>query len=189
MLKHTDNRVKLTNEILLGIRAIKSYNWESPFSKQLSELRIAELIALQASASTRAAIISVLSAAPSVVAVLTLGVYATLGNILTPAKVFTSLALFNQLRFPLVFYPLILNTLAEGKISLFRLDNFLRADEVMDYITRGGYPPTGSAVPVVDMREASFSWGSDPAATKNIAANATTGRWIAENRHSMVDDA
>lgn len=31
MLKHTDNRVKLTNEVLQGVRAIKSYNWESAF--------------------------------------------------------------------------------------------------------------------------------------------------------------
>ena len=136
MLRYTDDRVKLTNEILQGIRAIKSYNWEVPFTEKLKEIRNLELKALQASSNTRAIIISILSASPAVVAVLTLGVYASLGNILSPAKVFTSLALFNQLRFPLIFYPMLLNTLAEGKVSLDRLDNFLKAGEVDDYIIR-----------------------------------------------------
>ena len=52
-------------------------------------------------------------------------------------KVFTALALFNQLRFPLVFLPMLLNNLAEGKVSLKRLTNYLLADEVQDYVQRG----------------------------------------------------
>ena len=35
-LKHTDARVKLTNEILQGVRAIKSYNWERAFLEKLT---------------------------------------------------------------------------------------------------------------------------------------------------------
>lgn len=77
-LKYTDTRVKLTNEILLGVRAIKSYNWEAPFLKQLSEIRHREIEALKASANVRAILVSVLSAAPSFVAVATLAVYALL---------------------------------------------------------------------------------------------------------------
>ena len=51
------------------------------------------------------------------VAVVALGTYGLLGNKLTPTKVFTALALFNQLRFPLVFLPMLLNNLAEGKVT------------------------------------------------------------------------
>ena len=35
MVKSTDSRVKLVNEILQGIRVIKSYNWESSFSETI----------------------------------------------------------------------------------------------------------------------------------------------------------
>jgi len=59
-----------------------------------------------------------------------------LGNSLTPATVFTSLALFNQLRFPMIFYPLLLNSLVEGKVSLDRIDRFLDSEEVGEYVTR-----------------------------------------------------
>ena len=133
-LKLTDKRIKLTNEILTGIRAIKSYNWEKPFADKLNEIRRQELEALKATANTRAILVSVLSTAPSLVAAMTLGMYGLLGNVLNPTKVFTSLALFNQLRFPLIFLPMLFNTLAEGKVSLNRLTSFLQTEEVQNYV-------------------------------------------------------
>jgi len=45
--KLTDKRVKLTNELLQGIAAIKSYSWETPFAIQLQKLREDELQCLQ----------------------------------------------------------------------------------------------------------------------------------------------
>ena len=67
--------MKLTNEILQGVRAIKSYNWEKPFVEKLTAIRDLELKALEASANTRAILTSVLTAAPSMVAVVTLGMW------------------------------------------------------------------------------------------------------------------
>ena len=133
-LKQTDKRVRLTNEVLQGIRAIKSYNWESPFAHQLHTIRDAELRGLKSAANMRSLLVCALSVAPSLVAVCSLSTYALLGNDLTPTKVFTSLGLFNQLRFPLIFFPMLLNTLAEGKVSLRRLTTFLLADEVQNYV-------------------------------------------------------
>ena len=135
-LKMTDKRVKLTNEVFQGIRAIKSYNWEDSFYEQLTTIRHEEMNTLKAGANTRSILTAMLSAAPSVVAVLTLGIYALLGNELTPVKVFTSLGLFNQLRFPLIFLPLLLNSLVEGRVSLNRLTKFLFADEIQNYVEK-----------------------------------------------------
>jgi aminopeptidase C len=39
----TDNRVKLTQEMLNGIKVIKFYGWEQSFSEQLNSLRTKEL--------------------------------------------------------------------------------------------------------------------------------------------------
>lgn len=158
MLRYTDNRVKLTEEILQGVRAIKSYNWETPFIEQLRKLRALELDALRASTNTRAMLIAVLSAAPSFVAVLTLYVYVLLGNVLSPVKVFTALGLFNQLRFPLIFYPMVINNLAEGKISLQRLSKFLKAKEVVDYVNRDPAVNGLSEDVAVGITAANFSW-------------------------------
>jgi ATP-binding cassette subfamily C (CFTR/MRP) protein 4 len=35
----TDNRIRLMNEIISGIRVIKMYGWEKPFSDLISEAR------------------------------------------------------------------------------------------------------------------------------------------------------
>jgi ABC-type multidrug transport system fused ATPase/permease subunit len=176
-LKYTDSRVKLTNEILQGVRAIKSYNWEKPFLDKLTTIRDLELKALEASANTRAILTSVLTAAPSMVAVVTLGTYGLLGNVLTPTKVFTALALFNQLRFPLVFLPLLLNNLAEGKVSLVRLTKFLLTDEVQDYVERNeedvhtdliGMTSTRRSQDAITIEDGTFSWSSDSAINANM---------------------
>lgn len=46
VLKYSDLRVKMMNEILSGIRIIKFYAWEKPFKKEVGMLREKELKAL-----------------------------------------------------------------------------------------------------------------------------------------------
>ena len=46
VLKYSDARVKIVNEILGGIRIIKYYGWEVPFGKEVKRLRDKELKAL-----------------------------------------------------------------------------------------------------------------------------------------------
>ena len=150
--------MRLTNEILQGVKAIKSYNWEKSFLTKLTDIRNAELAAIMAASNTRAVFTSILNAAPSFVAAITLGVYALLGNRLDSTKVFTALALFNQLRFPLIFLPVMFNTLADGKISLWRLTNFLLADEIEDYVETS--TDTSSLSHAIAIEKGAFSWRS-----------------------------
>jgi hypothetical protein len=51
-------------------------------------------------------------------------------------QVFTALALFNQLRFPLYFFPVTLSALADGRVSVDRLSSFLSEAEVVPYVQR-----------------------------------------------------
>ena len=54
VLKYSDLRVKMMNEILMGIRIIKFYAWEKPFGKEVGRLRQKELQALTNLAYTTA---------------------------------------------------------------------------------------------------------------------------------------
>ena len=152
MLQHTDERVKVTTEVLQGIRAVKSYSWEAPFASELMRLRSQELRAWQMSANALSLITAVLSAAPAVVAAITLCTYGALGNVLTPARVFTALALFDQLQTPLIFYPLVLQTLTEGKISLDRLEKYLESKEVEQYVNKGGDARSQTILPTASSK-------------------------------------
>lgn len=183
------------------MRAIKSYNWEKPFVEKLTNIRDLELRALEASANTRAILTSVLTAAPSMVAVVTLGTYGLLGNVLTPTKVFTALALFNQLRFPLVFLPLLLNNLAEGKVSLVRLTKFLLTDEVQDYVERDessemdliGMTGRNHQRDAVNIERGTFSWSPDSVAVKvtdklHLESGATSEKAKGENLRGILSN-
>lgn len=164
VLKATDSRVKLTNEVLQGVRAVKSYNWERAFENILFNVRETELNNLKKGAKYRGLLVGLMSAAPALVASVTLAVYSALGNQLSPAKVFTALALFNQLRFPLIFYPMVINTLAEGKSSLARLTKFFNSEEVIDYVERveneeqDALHAASGSDSVVAIRDGTFSW-------------------------------
>ncbi|XP_054155703.1 multidrug resistance-associated protein 1-like [Oppia nitens] len=46
-LKHLDHRIGLTNEILNGIKILKLYGWEQPFSSMITKLRDQELLKIR----------------------------------------------------------------------------------------------------------------------------------------------
>lgn len=129
--KENDSRVKIINEVLQGVRAVKFYAWETFFSKRIGAVRNAELSALRAYAVQAAVNSTMMSTAPVIVAVVTLIVFAASGGAFTAATVFTAITILNQLRFPLMFYPMVISSLADAKVSLERLNKFMRQPEVL----------------------------------------------------------
>ena len=61
---------------------------------------------------------------PVLISVLTFVIYVLLGNTLTAARVFTSVALFAMLTGPLNAFPWVLNGLVEATVSIRRLEKF-----------------------------------------------------------------
>lgn len=62
---------------------------------------------------------------PVLISILTFGTYVLMGNKLTAATVFTSMALMNMLISPLNAFPWVLNGLTEAWVSLSRIQRFL----------------------------------------------------------------
>ena len=50
-VKYTDKRIRLTTEVLQGIRLIKFFSWEPFYADQMIDLRKGEIRALQLTAS------------------------------------------------------------------------------------------------------------------------------------------
>ena len=75
---------------------------------------------------------------------LTLGLCAGAGNELTPAKAYTSLALFTLLNFPLAFLPSVIMHVISAVVALNRIGEFLLSGEVAPsdahYVTKGAHP-------------------------------------------------
>lgn len=162
VLKFSDLRVKMMNEILSGIRIIKFYAWEKPFGKEIYKLRHEELKALTRLSYVSAVGFSlILLSAPIIQPIL---VFATYVNIqskpLDAATAFTTVALFNIMRFPFAFMPMGLLQYIQSKISLRRLERFLALPELDEYVSE---PPENEKDVCKDqgsisIRNGSFSW-------------------------------
>ncbi|CAG7731096.1 unnamed protein product [Allacma fusca] len=126
----TDRRIRLMNEIVTGIRVIKMYTWEYPFSSLIGEARKDEIKFIRKTSYLRALNMSLFFTSSKVIVFLTLLLYVLLGHHLTAELVFVTLALYNNVRLVMtLFFPLAVAMLAETKVSVTRLEEFLLQEE------------------------------------------------------------
>ncbi|XP_078671973.1 ATP-binding cassette sub-family C member 10-like [Branchiostoma floridae x Branchiostoma belcheri] len=183
MMLQKDARVKLMNEILYGIRVIKFYAWESTFQEKVRRLRQLELKSLRGRKYLDALCVYFWATTPVLISILTFTTYSALGNKLTAAKVFTSVALFNMLISPLNAFPWVINGLMEAWVSVKRLQAFLQLREIdlLSYYSTD----EGEADSAVEIRNGSFSWS-----TADIAVPAAAGSSAADSRRdSGLEDS
>ncbi|XP_066833914.1 multidrug resistance-associated protein 1 isoform X6 [Anser cygnoides] len=179
-MKSKDNRIKLMNEILNGIKVLKLYAWELAFREKVLEIRQKELKVLKKSAYLAAMATFTWVCAPFLVALSTFAVYVKIdkNNVLDAQKAFVSLALFNILRFPLNMLPMVISSIVEASVSLKRLRVFLSHEELdPDSIIRG---PTTDAEGSIIVKNATFSWSrNDPPSLNSINFTVPEGSLIA----------
>ncbi|XP_020774879.1 ATP-binding cassette sub-family C member 3 isoform X3 [Boleophthalmus pectinirostris] len=131
-MRYKDERIKLMNEILNGIKVLKLYAWEKSFIDKVLAIRQKELHVLRKTAFLGALSTMAWTSAPFLVALTTFAVYVTVdeNNVLDAEKAFVSLSLFNILRFPLNMLPQVISSMVQASVSLKRIQNFLSHDEL-----------------------------------------------------------
>lgn len=131
MVIYTDSRVKTINEALQGVRSVKMYTWEGSFQRIISQARGEELTFLRRISYLRGFSRAYMGALPGIVAVVSFAVFArAVGGVPQASTLFAALVAFEQLRFPLLFYPMALALYAQAKVSSGRLALFLGLREV-----------------------------------------------------------
>lgn len=179
-MKNKDDRIKLMNEILNGIKVLKLYAWEIAFKEKVLGIRQEELKVLKKSAYLAAVGTFTWVCAPFLVALSTFSVYVLIDekNVLDAEKAFVSLALFNILRFPMNMLPMVISSMVQASVSLKRLRVFLSHEELeTDCIARG---PVKGAEGSITVKDATFSWSrSDPPSLKEINVTIPEGSLIA----------
>lgn len=169
VLRHSDARVKTMNEILTGIRIIKFYAWERPFGKEVAGVRAKEMDALTKMSYVVAVGFSIILLSTPIVQ--PIFVFLTYVNIqdkpLTAATAFTTVALFNLMRFPFAFMPMGLLQFIQSRISLRRLERYLALPELNPYVMDEGPPASegDDAAPdtygqsgSITIQDGSFGW-------------------------------
>ncbi|XP_066478250.1 ATP-binding cassette sub-family C member 2 [Tiliqua scincoides] len=177
-MKNKDERMKIMNEILNGIKILKLFAWEPSFEKRIGKIRGRELKGLLRFANLQSISIFVFSCAPFLVSVVTFAVYVMVdeNNILDAQKAFTSISLFNVLRFPLAMLPMTLSSLVQINVSTERLERYLGSEDLDTSAIWHDSSP-GSAVYFSD---ASFSWEQNSdAIIRNINLEIPHGHLVA----------
>ncbi|KAF9027711.1 multidrug resistance-associated ABC transporter [Hymenopellis radicata] len=131
MVKVTDDRVRLTTEVLQGIRLIKFYAWEAFYSHRIGELPNKRNWLLRDTAVGSSLMLAIMGFVPVLSAVLSFMAYRFMygltGHTLNVAIIFSSLQFFNVIRSPMVMFPLVLAFLADSMVAVGRVSKFLLA--------------------------------------------------------------
>ena len=102
-------------------------SWEDSFVERIGEVREKELGLFRRAAIVMSLFQTMMQATPIVVCVLTLGLFAMLGNQITASTAFPALSLLMLLREPLQRYPRVLITvLVDGQTAVERIGKFLQ---------------------------------------------------------------
>jgi len=162
MVKHTDARVESINEALQGIQGVKMYTWEEKVSKRIEQYRNEELKQLKSAAYLTGFSRAYMGALPGVVAVVSFLVYSLTEDADISASIlFASIVAFDQLRFPLMFYPMALAQLVQAQVSAARLEIFLGMGEIAGETGKGTYTRERCSKGGVAIKDAEIYW-SDP---------------------------
>ncbi|XP_067333226.1 multidrug resistance-associated protein 1 isoform X2 [Channa argus] len=183
-MKSKDNRIKLMNEMLNGIKVLKLYAWELAFKDKVGEIRESELQVLKKAAYLRAISTFTWVCAPFLVALSTFAVYVLVDehNVLDAEKAFVSLALFNILRFPLNMLPMVISSMVQASVSLKRLRVFLSHEELQkDSVEHKAIEGSPNSIFIVD---GVFSWSRAESSTlKRINVSIPEGSLVAVVGH------
>ena len=160
-LKAKDNRIKLVNEALTGMKVLKLYAWENPFMNRIEDIRSSEISTLRKAANVWAFLNFTFACSPFLVTVAIFALYVALdpiGHVLTAEKIFVTISLFNLIRIPLILFPFSIFETIKLFVSINRINKFLQAEEldpntVLDRVK--------SEQNCIEMTNASFSWGGD----------------------------
>ncbi|KAJ8014351.1 hypothetical protein DPEC_G00039330 [Dallia pectoralis] len=177
-MKYKDKRMKIMNEMLNGMKILKLYAWEPSFQKQVMGIRDQELVVMKKFAYLSSVSIFIFSCAPALVSLATFAVFVSVDseNVLDAGKAFTAISLFNILRFPLAFLPMLIASLVQTTVSKKRLEKFLGGDDLDTNIVRHD-PSYNTAISVCN---GTFAWEKDvEPVLKNVSLDIKPGKLVA----------
>ncbi|RUS91376.1 hypothetical protein EGW08_000893 [Elysia chlorotica] len=109
-----DQRIKMVNEILNGIKVIKLYAWEPSFQKKILELRKQEAVQLRKGQTLTSVSVLIWVASPVLVTVVTFVAYVLItGQSLTPSQAFVAMNLINTMKLPISTLPLLISQMVQ----------------------------------------------------------------------------
>ncbi|KAJ7025509.1 multidrug resistance-associated ABC transporter [Mycena alexandri] len=131
LMKSRDERVALMNEVLGGIRMLKFMAWERSFEAKIMKIRATELKYQRLTFTIATLLEGLWNMTPILVTLVSFYHFAVVrGEKLTPSIAFTSILVFNELKFALGALPELFVNMVQTVVSLQRIEKYLQMPEV-----------------------------------------------------------
>ncbi|XP_008188570.1 multidrug resistance-associated protein 4 isoform X1 [Acyrthosiphon pisum] len=127
--KKTDERIRLMNEIISGIKVIKMYTWEIPFGKLIEYLRKMEIRHIQIGMYIRNTMLALVLIQSRFQLFFSILSYVLLGNYISAQKVFIMYTLYNISILPIHCFSQSISEVIELQVSIKRIQDFLLLEE------------------------------------------------------------
>jgi ABC-type multidrug transport system fused ATPase/permease subunit len=128
--------LSLWQEVIHGVRILKCFAWADRFLDKISAARQRELSSLRNYLLADALLKINWGLVPTLVGLCSFLLHtAVLGRPLSPAVGFSSILLFNLLRWPITIFPDMVNSLVRARVSLRRIEAYLRVPDVVGLAT------------------------------------------------------
>ena len=169
-MEKKDIRMKRCNELLSNIRIFKLYNWENKLIRESNVSEKSGTIKEQKMYfACRLLIIFFISwGAQNYLAVGVVITMALTGVTLTPTNVFAGLSVIRVLKNSMYMLPNIVNTFIQTKISLTRIQDYLRSKD------QGQYLQAMYGTRAIALNNASFAWEAPEPVSKGELAETKT---------------
>ncbi|CAG0900694.1 unnamed protein product, partial [Darwinula stevensoni] len=131
-MREKDERVKLMNEVLNGIKVLKLYAWELPFQERIMKIRDGEIQLLRKQAYVESIGSFLWSFIPFLVGLVSLVTFVLIdsSHVLDASTAFVSLSLLRIIRIPIAHLPRFTSELVQTMVSVKRINSFMNANEL-----------------------------------------------------------
>ncbi|CAB3223734.1 unnamed protein product [Arctia plantaginis] len=161
LMQYKDERIKLMNEVLNGIKVLKIYAWEPSFQEYILKIRNREIKILKKIAYYDSFFTFVFYCTPVLISLMSFTCFVLVNDkaVLDSKRAFVALSLFNMLRFPMSILPNVISDIVQSYVSLKRLNKFLNSEELDDRMIEHNANETDQIV----IEGGHFSWGGEDA--------------------------
>ncbi|KAH7096201.1 multidrug resistance-associated ABC transporter [Auriculariales sp. MPI-PUGE-AT-0066] len=167
LMKARDERVSLMNEILGGIRMLKFMAWERSFEKRVMAVRGKELKYQRLNYIIEVCFNVIWNGSPLVVTLVSFWHFAVWRRMpLTPSIAFTSISVFNEMRFALNALPETFINILQSFVSAKRIEKYFALAEVTPV------PPLGEQDLTIAFNSATVSWPAERAGSATSTGSA-----------------
>ncbi|RDB27902.1 ATP-dependent bile acid permease [Hypsizygus marmoreus] len=171
LMKARDERVALMNEILGGIRMIKFMAWERNFEAKVLKVRVKELKYQKLNYSIETLWNAIWNGSPILVTLVSFWHFTIVRQqTLTPSIAFTSIIVFNEMKFALNALPETFINLLQSLVSLRRIEKYMGGMEVTPV------PPIDRQSQTIAFQSCSVTWPQDRSQASAAPSAASTPR-------------